>query len=91
MAISGFSAAQLARPMFDYWLLTRKKNQIRPATHQISGGLMTAGIKPGELPSGINPVTADANATNQPQSAQPATQTVPSTAPSTSSQPVESE
>ena len=48
----GGSAAQLARPLFDYWLYTRKKNPIRPAGHQISGGLMTAGIKPGELPSG---------------------------------------
>lgn len=87
----GGSAAQLARPMFDYWLLKRKKDPIRPADHQISGGLMTAGIKPGELPSGITPVTADANATNPPQSAQPATQTTPSTAPSTSSQPVEND
>ena len=45
----GGSAAQLSRPLFDYWLLTRKKNPIRPANHQLSGGLMTAGIKPGEL------------------------------------------
>ena len=48
----GGSAAQLARPIFDYWLVTRKKNPLRPANHQVSGGLMTAGIKPGELPSG---------------------------------------
>jgi len=48
----GGSAAQLARPILDYWLLTRHKNPIRPQNHQISGGLMTAGIKPGELPSG---------------------------------------
>ena len=47
----GGSAAQLARPVFDYWLVTRKNNPIRPANHQVSGGLMTAGIKPGELPS----------------------------------------
>ncbi len=26
----GGSAAQLSRPLFDYWLLTRKKNPIRP-------------------------------------------------------------
>jgi len=32
--------------------VTRKKNPLRPANHQVSGGLMTAGIKPGELPSG---------------------------------------
>jgi penicillin-binding protein 2 len=85
----GGSAAQLARPMFDYWLLKRKKDPIRPAGHQISGGLMTAGIKPGELPSGTTPVAADANA------AQPASQAIPNTSPSTSpstnSQPVESE
>ena len=53
----GGSAAQLARPILDYWLLTRHKNPIRPQNHQISGGLMTAGIKPGELPSGSTPPT----------------------------------
>ena len=47
--------------MFDYWLVNRKKEQIRPANHQISGGLMTAGIKPGELPSGAL-LEADPNA-----------------------------
>ncbi|MDH0657094.1 penicillin-binding protein 2 [Acinetobacter johnsonii] len=51
----GGSTAQLARPILDYWLLTRHKNPIRPQNHQISGGLMTAGIKPGELPSGSTP------------------------------------
>lgn len=61
----GGSAAQLARPIFDYWLLQRKKNPIRPANHQISGGLMTAGIKPGELPSGSNILSADPNASTQ--------------------------
>ncbi|UIJ74895.1 penicillin-binding protein 2 [Acinetobacter sp. SH20PTE14] len=58
----GGSAAQIAKPMFDYWLLTRKKNPIRPASHQISGGLMTAGLKPSELPSGSNILSADPNA-----------------------------
>ncbi|MPW41566.1 penicillin-binding protein 2 [Acinetobacter sp. Ac_877] len=48
----GGSAAQIAKPLFDYWLLTRKKNPIKPAAGQMSGGLMTAGIKPSELPSG---------------------------------------
>ncbi len=48
----GGSAAQLARPIFDYWLVKRKKEPLRPANHQVSSGLMTAGIKPGELPSG---------------------------------------
>lgn len=55
----GGSAAQLAKPIFDYWLLARKKNPIRPANHQVNGGLMTAGIKPGELSSGgENPSSA---------------------------------
>ena len=59
----GGSAAQLARPVFDYWLVTRNKNPLRPANHQVSGGLMTAGIKPGELPSGNTtaPTTAQAS------------------------------
>ena len=59
----GGSAAQLARPVFDYWLVTRIKNPLRPANHQVSGGLMTAGIKPGELPSGNTtaPTTAQAS------------------------------
>ena len=48
----GGSATPIARPIMDYWLLTRKRNPIQPSRHQISGGLMTAGIKPGELPSG---------------------------------------
>lgn len=62
----GGSAAQLARPIFDYWLLTRKKNPIKPVNHQISGGLMTAGIKPGELPSGTNALAPDPNAVPKP-------------------------
>jgi penicillin-binding protein 2 len=61
----GGSAAQLARPVFDYWLMQRKKNPIRPEGHQISGGLMTAGIKPGELPSGSG--TAPASSTTDSQ------------------------
>ncbi|AVZ05688.1 penicillin-binding protein 2 [Acinetobacter pittii] len=69
----GGSAAQLARPVFDYWLLTRKKNPIRPANHQVNGGLMTAGIKPGELPSGgesSGPASATAT-TNKPAASTP--------------------
>ena len=62
----GGSAAQLAKPMFDYWLLTRKKNPIMPKGTHISGGLMTAGIKPSELPSGDQSLAADPNATNTP-------------------------
>lgn len=47
----GGSAAQIARPIMDYWILQRKNKAIVPENHQISGGLMTAGIKPGELSS----------------------------------------
>ncbi|OTG90277.1 penicillin-binding protein 2 [Acinetobacter sp. ANC 3813] len=61
----GGSAAQLARPIFDYWLLKRKKSPIRPSSAQVSGGLMTAGIKPSELPSGENPLQSTANSTAQ--------------------------
>lgn len=64
----GGSAAQLARPIFDYWLLKSKKNPILPANHQMSGGLMTAGIKPGELP---NDIGATATATTSTNTAQP--------------------
>ena len=70
----GGSAAQIAKPMFDYWLLTRKKNPIRPAGHQISGGLMTAGLKPSELPSGSNILSADPNASPTAQQNNSATQ-----------------
>lgn len=45
----GGSAARIARPILDYWLMQRKSNPMLPANHQVSGGLMTAGIKPGEL------------------------------------------
>ncbi|AOA57801.1 penicillin-binding protein 2 [Acinetobacter larvae] len=45
----GGGAAQIARPIMDYWLVQRKKKAILPTNHQVSGGLMTAGIKPGEL------------------------------------------
>lgn len=71
----GGAAAQLARPVFDYWLVQRKNNPIRPTSHQITGSLMTAGIQPGQLPSGQNILQADPNATpntkekNKPQNA----------------------
>ncbi|WP_445115374.1 penicillin-binding protein 2 [Acinetobacter sp. WZC-1] len=58
----GGSAAKLARPIMDYWLLNRKKNPIIPTHHQVSGGLMTAGIKPGDLPSGEIPLSTDPRA-----------------------------
>ncbi|MFH3639545.1 penicillin-binding protein 2, partial [Acinetobacter baumannii] len=74
--LNGGSAAQLAKPKYDYWVLTRNKNPIRPANHQVNGGLMTAGIKPGELPSGgetASSTPADATttaaATSAPQAA----------------------
>ena len=59
----GSAATALARPVFDYWLLKRKQEQIRPGGAQISGGLMTAGLKPSDLPSGDNILQADENAT----------------------------
>ncbi|WP_312969467.1 penicillin-binding protein 2 [Acinetobacter gerneri] len=72
----GGSAAQLAKPVFDYWLLKRKKNPIIPTNHQVSGGLMTAGIKPGELPSGETHLAADPNAMpNKPNAQQKPTAT----------------
>ena len=67
----GGSAARIARPIMDYWILQRQKNPLIPATHQVSGGLMTAGIKPGELPnSGMSPAAAPASSatTQQPSS-----------------------
>lgn len=59
----GGSAAQISRPIFDYWMNNRKRNPIRPKPPQINGGLMTAGIKPSELPSGEGLLQADPNAT----------------------------
>lgn len=47
----GSAATALARPILDYWLLNKDKNPIRPSAAQISGGLMTAGLKPSELSS----------------------------------------
>ncbi|MCL6174978.1 penicillin-binding protein 2 [Acinetobacter baumannii] len=78
----GGSAAQLAKPVFDYWLLTRKKNPIRPANHQVNGGLMTAGIKPGELPSG-NESASSTPATSAPTSAAASTPQATPTRPAT--------
>ena len=90
----GGSAAQLARPVFDYWLLTRKKKPIVPLSHQVSGGLMTAGIKPGELPSGDVSLAANPNAVPKPKpnaaTAQPATQNTPQTNHSNVSNPASS-
>ncbi len=67
----GGSAAQLARPIFDYWLLKSKKNPILPANHQMSGGLMTAGIKPGELPNDIGTTAIATTSTNTAQPVSP--------------------
>ncbi|QKY90194.1 penicillin-binding protein 2 [Acinetobacter sp. NEB 394] len=92
----GGSAAQLARPILDYWLLTRHKNPIRPQNHQISGGLMTAGIKPGELPSGSTPPattagTSAATPTSIPNTAPASTTANTSRSATPPSAPVESD
>ena len=58
----GSGATALARPVLDYWLLHRDRKPIKPMNHVVSGGLMTAGIKPGELPSGSTNLSADPNA-----------------------------
>lgn len=65
----GGSAARLARPVLDYWLLQRKKNPILPANHQVSGGLMTAGIKLEDIQSLASGATAAGTA----QKTKPAT------------------
>lgn len=57
----GGAAATLARPIFDYWLLTRKREPLKPTANQVSGGLMTAGIKPSELPSGEGLLSSEQN------------------------------
>ncbi|OTG66699.1 penicillin-binding protein 2 [Acinetobacter silvestris] len=80
----GGSAAQLARPIFDYWLLQKKKNPVLPTNHEVSGGLMTAGIKPGELASSEVSLNTHPNTVKpKPQGHvttpnQPTTQTQPS-------------
>lgn len=66
----GSAATVLARPIFDYWLLHKDKKPVRPQGHQLSGGLMTAGIKPAELPSGAGMLSQDA-ATVAPANIQP--------------------
>ena len=47
----GSAATALARPIFDYWILKREKDPIKPIMENLSGGLMTAGLKPSELPT----------------------------------------
>ncbi|EPF79957.1 penicillin-binding protein 2 [Acinetobacter rudis] len=56
----GGSAAGLARPVLDYWIMQRKKNPLLPANHQITGGLMTAGIKPEDVQANFASGTAAA-------------------------------
>lgn len=72
---SGGAATALARPILDYWLVQRKDSPIRPEDNQISGGLMTAGIKPSELPSGESLLQANPNA--QPNSQKPRATSTP--------------
>ena len=81
----GGSAAQIARPIFDYWLLQRKKNPVLPVNHQVSGGLMTAGIKPGELQSSDVHLDANPNAvtTAKPPAASTGHKPNPQTQPAT--------
>ena len=45
----GASAAILARPLFDYMVHQIDKNPIKPSQTAITGGLMTAGMKPQEI------------------------------------------
>ena len=82
----GSAATALARPIFDYWLLHKDKNPVRPLNHQLSGGLMTAGIKPGELPSGASILSPDAAATpNSTDAPQTSSNTTSNTSRSSSS------
>lgn len=69
----GGSAARLARPLMDYWLLQRKKNPILPANHEVSGGLMTAGIKPEDIQ---NQFASGATAASVAKKTKPTTATV---------------
>lgn len=62
---AGGAAAQVARPILDYWLLRREKNPIVPVSHHISGGLMTAGVKPSEILLQENSKNANKKAVNQ--------------------------
>lgn len=45
----GAAAAALARPLFDYMVHQMDTNPIKPAQGSITGGLMTAGMKPEEI------------------------------------------
>ncbi|MCF9045241.1 penicillin-binding protein 2 [Acinetobacter nectaris] len=58
----GGAAAHIAKPIFDYWMVQRKTNPIKPTAQQVNGGLMTAGLKPGQLPSIGKMLEADPNA-----------------------------
>ncbi|MBF7694793.1 penicillin-binding protein 2 [Acinetobacter rathckeae] len=58
----GGAAAHIAKPIFDYWMIQRKNNPIQPTPQQVNGGLMTAGIRPSQLPSGGRMLEADPNA-----------------------------
>lgn len=71
---AGGAAAQVARPILDYWLVQRQRNPIVPAHHQLSGGLMTAGIKPDELPTSESQENKNKTAQNK-KATQPTTTT----------------
>ncbi len=68
----GGAATKLARPIFDYWLLKKEKAPLKPAHEQISGGLMTAGVKPSELPTnGLEQATQSQNTASPSQNHTP--------------------
>ena len=71
----GAAAAALARPLFDYMVHRMKQDPIKPSQAMISGGLMTAGMKPQEIFERANPdatnsasaVSSSANSANTSQ------------------------
>ncbi|MFT4021094.1 MAG: penicillin-binding protein 2 [Acinetobacter sp.] len=75
----GGSAAQLARPVFDYWLLRRKNNPIVPVPRPVTGSLMTAGVQPGEIPSNNAFLQANPNALPNANKPKPTASTTAST------------
>lgn len=75
------AAAPIARTMTDYYLIKRKKNPIVPNPPPMSAGIMLAGVKPQDIPTGTAETKAGTNtsantattvSTPTPQPAQPA-------------------
>ncbi|MFB2538918.1 penicillin-binding protein 2 [Acinetobacter sp. c3-l95] len=72
----GSSAAKLTKPLFDYWLLHREKDPIKPVALPVNGGLMSAGTSPSQLPtSGLEDLQRQrsGNGANRQRSSEPAT------------------